>query len=45
MNYGSLCQLISTSGFGWNGEAKMVSADNEDVWKEYIKVFFLNYLC
>ncbi|GAB2295037.1 hypothetical protein Dimus_038331 [Dionaea muscipula] len=36
-NYHTISDMLKTSGFGWDDEAKMVLVDSEDVWQAYIK--------
>ncbi|KAF5939417.1 hypothetical protein HYC85_023676 [Camellia sinensis] len=35
--YNTLQDMLNISGFGWDGEQKMVLVDSDDVWQNYVR--------
>ncbi|CAA0805971.1 Unknown protein [Striga hermonthica] len=36
-NYGSLSEMLSTSGFGWSETGNFITVREEQIWKDYVK--------
>lgn len=40
--YGIVSDILSQSGFDWDGTKYMITVENENAWKEYVKVVIFN---
>jgi len=36
--YGIIYDMVSQSGFGWNDDTQTIKVENDEVWKDYVKV-------
>jgi hypothetical protein len=36
--YGIIYDMVNQSGFGWNEDTLTIKVDNDEVWKDYVKV-------
>lgn len=36
--YGIIYDMVYQSGFGWNEDTLTIKVDNDEVWKDYVKV-------
>ena len=39
--YGTISDILSQSGFDWDGIKHMIAIDDESAWNEYVKVRYL----
>jgi hypothetical protein len=36
--------MVNQGGFGWDEERKMIKVESDEVWKDYVKVMFINFI-
>jgi hypothetical protein len=42
--YAIIYDMVNQSGFGWDEERKMIKVESDEVWKDYVKVMFINFI-
>jgi hypothetical protein len=42
--YAIIYDMVNQSGFGWDEEKKMIKVESDEVWKDYVKVMFINFI-
>jgi hypothetical protein len=42
--YAIIYDMVNQSGFGWDEEKKMIKVESDEVWRDYVKVMFINFI-
>jgi hypothetical protein len=42
--YAIIYDMVNQSGFGWDEERKMIKVESDEVWRDYVKVMFINFI-